>query len=175
MFAAVQTPNRQSPPASWHRAIGTTPIADTRPMPEPLDAQDTIVQGDRDEAIIAQDDPAGNRYLIVSGCVRTVKVMEDGRRQIGLFLFPGDLFGWEGLDEHDFAAEAVTPVTLCRYPRHNLEARADRDPDFGRRLRGISDCQLRAGREGLVLLLRKTPSERIASFLLEAAGCEAVH
>ncbi len=170
MLATVQTPNRQSPSASWHPAIGMTPHPDAPSMPELMDAQEMIVRGDRDEEIIAQGDLARYCYLIVSGCVRTVKLMEDGRRQIGEFLFPGDLFGWEALAEHDFAAEAVTPVTLRRYLRRNIEARADRDRDFARRLREIAAGRLRAGRERMVLLGRKTASERIASFLLEMAG-----
>ncbi len=170
MLATIQTMNRQSSPAIWHSASGMTPQPTNSPVPEPLDPQAMTVRADRDEEIVAQGDPAGYCYLVVSGCVRTVKLMEDGRRQIGEFLFSGDLFGWEALEEHDFAAEAVTPVTLRRYPRRNLEARADRDPDFARRLRKITAGQLRAGRERMVLLGRKTASERIASFLLEMAG-----
>ena len=34
---------------------------------------------------------------ICSGCVRTVKLLEDGRRLIGAFLWPGDLFGIDDL------------------------------------------------------------------------------
>jgi CRP/FNR family transcriptional regulator, nitrogen fixation regulation protein len=170
MIATVQTINRQSRSAILHGAGGMMLPPANSHVPEPLDPQAIIMRADRDEEIVAQGDPAGHCYLVASGCVRTVKLMEDGRRQIGEFLFPGDLFGWEALDEHDFAAEAVTPVMLHRYPRRNLEARADRDPDFARRLRGIAAGQLRAGREHLVLLGRKTASERIASFLLEMAG-----
>lgn len=170
MFATVQTMNRQSRPAIWHGASGMTPKPANSHVPEPLDPQAMTVRADRDEEIVAQGDPARYCYQVVSGCVRTVKLMEDGRRQVGEFLFPGDLFGWEALDEHDFAAEAVTPVTLRRYPRHSIEARADRDRDFARRLREITAGQLRAGRERMVLLGRKTASERIASFLVEMAG-----
>lgn len=170
MFATAQTLNRQSRPAIWHGASGMVLHPANSHVSEPLDPQATTVRADRDEEIVPQGDPAGHCYLVVSGCARTVKLMEDGRRQIGEFLFPGDLFGWEALDEHDFGVEAVTPVTLHRYPRRNLEARADRDPDFARRLREITAGQLRAGRERMVLLGRKTASERIASFLLEMAG-----
>jgi CRP-like cAMP-binding protein len=162
--------NPQSRPTIGHGAGGAKSRPASSQVPEPLDPQALTVRADRDEEIVAQGDPAGYCYLVVSGCVRTVKLMEDGRRQIGEFLFPGDLFGWEALDEHDFAAEAVTSVTLRRYPRRNLEARADRDRDFARRLRDIAAGQLRAGRERMVLLGRKTASERIASFLLEMAG-----
>jgi CRP-like cAMP-binding protein len=125
------------------------------------------VKVDRDEEIVAQDDPATYCYLVVSGCVRTTRLMEDGRRQVGEFLFAGDLLGWEVLDQHDFGAEAVTPVVLRRYPRRDLENLADQDPGVARRLREISARRLRAGREHMLLLGRKTASERIASFLLE--------
>jgi len=96
-------------------------------------------------------------------------LMEDGRRHVGEFLFPGDLFGWDVLDEHDFGAEAVTPATVRRYPRRSLEALADRDRTFAQQLRALTAGQLRASRERMVLLGRKTASERIASFLLEMA------
>ncbi len=137
---------------------------------EPLRALAVTLRMDRDEEIVAQGDPAGHCYLLLSGCARTVKLMEDGRRQVGEFLLPGELFGWEVLDEHDFGVEAVTPVTVLRYPRGALEALADRDRDVARTLRNLSADQIRAGRERLVLLGRKTAGERIASFLLEMAG-----
>ncbi|MCL2429844.1 MAG: helix-turn-helix domain-containing protein [Alphaproteobacteria bacterium] len=128
-----------------------------------------IVRADRDEEIVSQDDPATDCYLVVSGCIRTVQLMDDGRRQVGEFLFPGDIFGWEALDEHDFGAEAVIPTVLRRYPRRSLEAQADRDPGFARRLRRLTAGQMRAGLRRIVLLGRKTASERIASFVLEMA------
>jgi CRP/FNR family nitrogen fixation transcriptional regulator len=129
----------------------------------------TIISADRDEEIVAQDDPATHCYQVVSGCVRTVQLMEDGRRQVGEFLFAGDLFGCEALDTHDFGAEAVTPVTLRRYPRRDLDLLADQNRDVARGLREVTACRLRANWGHVVRLGRKTASERIASFLLEMA------
>ncbi len=166
MLATVGTIDQRSMPAMWLGASGSTPTA---AKPHVLEPQAITVRADRDEEIVAQGESAGYCYLVVSGCVRTVRLMEDGRRQVGEFLFPGDLFGWEALDEHDFAAEAVTPVTLRRYPRSSIEALADRDRDFARRLPELTARELRAGRERMVLLGRKTASERVASFLLEMA------
>lgn len=136
---------------------------------EPLKRQAITVRAGRGEEIVAQGQAAGYCYLVVSGCVRTINLMEDGRRQIGAFLHPGDLFGWETLDEHDFGAEAVTPATLRRYPRRSLEQIAELDRDFARGLRELAAAELRAGRQHIVLLGRKRASERIASFLLEMA------
>jgi CRP/FNR family transcriptional regulator, nitrogen fixation regulation protein len=125
-----------------------------------------ILLFDRDEAIVAQDEAAAYCYLVVSGCVRTVRLMRDGRRQVGEFLFAGDLLGWDCLGTHDFAAEAVCPVTARRFARHDLDRLADRD----RTLRDRLFNRLRSGRDHMVLLGRQTAPERIASFLLEMAA-----
>ena len=45
---------------------------------------------------------------VVSGSVRTYKILSDGRRQIGGFYLPGDIFGLEFADEHTLSAEAIT-------------------------------------------------------------------
>ena len=135
----------------------------------PLAAQSALIRAGRDKQIFGQGDPAKYCYLVLSGCVRSVSLIEDGRRQVSEFLLPGDLFGWEAADEYDFSAEAVTPVFLRRYRRSSLEALADSDRNLARTLRNLSARQLRVARERMVLLGRKTASERIASFLLEMA------
>jgi CRP-like cAMP-binding protein len=167
MLVTTQTVDQRSIPV-W-RGIGGPAAKGAPHILEPLAALAVIVRAGRDEEIVAQGDEAGYCYMVVSGCVRTVRLMEDGRRQIGEFLLAGDLFGWDALDQHDFGAEAVTPVVLRRYPRRSLDAFADRDQDFARRLRELTAGQLRTGRERMVLLGRKTASERIASFILEMA------
>ena len=58
-----------------------------------LDQFGTIVSVQHDRQIHGQGDQADFCYRILSGCVRTVRLMEDGRRQIGEFLMAGDLLG----------------------------------------------------------------------------------
>jgi len=159
-------------PASGHmpKADGGQARVARAQILEALEPRAATVVAERDEEIVAQEDTATYCYLVISGCVRTVRLMEDGRRHVGEFLFAGDLFGWEALDNHDFGAEAVTPVTLRRYARRDLERLADQDREVARRLHELSSLRLRSGREHMVLLSRKTASERIASFLLEMAA-----
>ena len=128
------------------------------------------IRAQRDAEIVAQGGRADHCYLVISGCLRTVTLMEDGRRQVGSFLMAGDLFGWEMTGDYDAAAEAVTPVVLRRIPISSLEVLAERDLNFARRLRQMSAHQLRAARERMVLLGRKTALERIATFLAEMAA-----
>ena len=49
----------------------------------------------RDEEIYAQDQEAELLYRVVRGVVRTSRLTVDGRRQVGDFYYPGDLFGLE--------------------------------------------------------------------------------
>ena len=48
-------------------------------------------------AVIVSDygeaEPADFIYKVVSGAVRMYKVLNDGRRQIGAFYLPDDIFG----------------------------------------------------------------------------------
>ena len=62
--------------------------------------------------IYGENEPADYLYKIVSGTVRTYKVLVDGRRQIGAFYLPGDIFGLETGDEHTFSAEAITDCKI---------------------------------------------------------------
>ena len=61
----------------------------------------------KDEEIFCQDEEADLTYLVVSGAVRTTRLLSDGRRQVGSFYYPGDLVGLETGDIHRFSAEAL--------------------------------------------------------------------
>ena len=49
----------------------------------------------KDEEIYGEDEPAEYVYQVISGAVRSYKLLTDGRRQIGAFHLPGDVFGLE--------------------------------------------------------------------------------
>src|SRR3981081_4662336 len=68
----------------------------------------------KDEEIYGEDEPAEYVYQVISGAVRSYKLLSDGRRQIGAFHLPGDVFGLESGTAHRLAAGAIieTPVTL---------------------------------------------------------------
>jgi CRP/FNR family nitrogen fixation transcriptional regulator len=129
----------------------------------------TTVSIQHDRTIHDQGDKADCCYRILSGCVRTVRLMEDGRRQVGEFLMAGDLLSFDAFETYDFAAEAVTDVVLRRYPRRMVDALAENNVSLTRRLRDMTAISLRLAHARLVLLGRKTASERIATFLLEMA------
>lgn len=127
----------------------------------------STVSVQREHEIHGQGGAAEYCWRILSGCVRTVKLMEDGRRQVAEFLFAGDMLGLDDIDTHDFAAEAVTDVALRRYPRRMVEALADSHVGLARRLRAMALANLRNAHDRMMMLGRKTAVEKIASFVLE--------
>jgi len=127
----------------------------------------TTVAVARDQEIHAEGDPAQFCYRVVSGCVRSVRLTEDGRRQVGEFHMPGDMFGLDDLATHEFSAEAVVDATLRRYPRRMVENLAESHAVLSRRLRELAFSSLRAAHGRMLLLGRGTAPERIAAFLLE--------
>jgi CRP/FNR family transcriptional regulator, nitrogen fixation regulation protein len=147
--------------------------AAVRSAPAPRDPLDlleqfgTTITIERDRQIHGQGDDADTCYRVLRGCVRVVNLLEDGRRQIGEFLLPGDLLGFDVFGTHDFAAEAVTEVVLRRYPRRMVEALAEKQLGLSRWLRDVVATNLRTAHARLLMLGRKTASERLAGFLLE--------
>ena len=61
----------------------------------------------RDEEIYGEAEEAKFIYKVVSGAVRSHKLLSDGRRQIGAFHLPGDVFGLESGGTHRLTAEAI--------------------------------------------------------------------
>ena len=74
--------------------------------------------------IFGEQEPADYIYQVVEGAVRTHKLLSDGRRQIGAFHLPGDVFGLENGDFHRFTAEAIGDTTVRLVKRQRLEREA---------------------------------------------------
>lgn len=102
---------------------------------------------------------------ITSGTARLFKLLADGRRQIIGFLVAGDIFGFTPDDVYTASAEAVDVVTLCRFPRSQLERMFTEFPGMERQLLRLVTHELTTAQDQMVLLGRKTAHERVASFL----------
>ena len=104
-----------------------------------LDQFGTIVSVQHDRQIHGQGDQADFCYRILSGCVRTVKLMEDGRRQIGEFLMAGDLLGFDALEVVKQSDAEAFAATLARYTVFYQDAGDDRVSAMRRRLARIAN------------------------------------
>ena len=63
----------------------------------------------RKERIFRKGRSARHIYKVEFGCIRTFTKLNDGRRLVIAFYFPGDYFGLEMQAKHNVSAEAITP------------------------------------------------------------------
>jgi len=118
------------------------------------------------EEIFGENEPADYAYKVTKGAVRTYKILSDGRRQIGGFYLPGDIFGLEIGEEHQFSAEAISHATVMVIRRSAVVALAERDCDAARELWTFTGRELHRVQEHMMLLV-KSAQQRVACFLLE--------
>jgi CRP/FNR family transcriptional regulator, nitrogen fixation regulation protein len=122
----------------------------------------------RNTEIYGENEPADYLYKVISGSVRTYKIFDDGRRQIGGFYFAGDVFGLELGEAHQFSSEAIDNCVVLVVKRSALIALADRSGDIARQLWSFTAGELQRVRAHMLLLI-KSAEERVACFLLEMA------
>lgn len=118
------------------------------------------------EILFAEGDAADSIYEVVRGMVRLYKLLPDGRRQITGFLSSGQLLGLAPAGLCVYTAEAITEITVCRYKRAAFERLIDEVPGFAKRLLAVTSHELEAAQDQMLLLGRKSATEKVASFLL---------
>jgi len=123
----------------------------------------------RNAEIYGENEPAEYFYKVVSGTVRTYRILADGRRQIAAFYLAGDMFGLETGENHASSAEAVCDVKVLLIKRSAIVAMAARDSEIARQLWTLTARELHRAQEHVMALV-KSAEERVAGFLLEMAS-----
>jgi len=126
----------------------------------------------RNVEVFGEGEPAEYIYKVVSGAVRSCKLLDDGRRQVTAFHMPGAVFGLEIGDEHRFSAEAITDTVILVVKRRTLLALAARDGDIARRLWTLTAQDLQRVQDHMLVLGCMNAKQRVATFLLQMATRE---
>jgi CRP/FNR family transcriptional regulator, nitrogen fixation regulation protein len=158
MFARVSSPSLEFP-----ALLGVTYLEDGSPIRVSMN-EFSYRKGCE---IFGEKEPADYVYQVVTGAVRSYKLLSDGRRQIGAFHLAGDIFGLEIGTDHRFTAEAIVDTTVRLMKRCSLERVADNDVVVARNLLTMTTSNLRHAEDHMLLLGRKTSLERVAAFLIE--------
>ncbi|HXQ84292.1 MAG TPA: helix-turn-helix domain-containing protein [Xanthobacteraceae bacterium] len=141
---------------------------DTEPLDQSMQLMGATMSYPRNTEIFGENEPSDYLYKVVSGSVRTYKILTDGRRQVGGFYLPGDIFGLEFADEHTLSAEAITDTKVLVVKRSTINALAGRDASIASELFALTGRELKRVQDRILLLV-KSAQERVASFLLEMA------
>jgi CRP-like cAMP-binding protein len=157
-----------SVPRISSRRARTEPSVGCRPQIGSLELMGTPMSFARNAEIYGENEPANYLYKVVTATVRTYKVLTDGRRQIGAFYFPGDVFGLETGEKHIFSADAISDARVLVVKRSTVTKLAVRDNGVARQLWTLTSDELDRAQNHIMLLI-KTAQERVAGFLLEMA------
>src|SRR5579864_5088681 len=166
--AAIRHPalSRRDAPVLADRPHGDAIAAE--PLHQAMQMMGATMSYPRNTEIFGDNEPADYLYKIVSGSVRTYKILSDGRRQVGDFYLPGDIFGLEFADEHTLSAEAIADTKVLVVKRSTINALAGRDASVASQLFTLTGRELKRVQDRILLLI-KSAQERVASFLLEMA------
>ncbi len=156
-------PTRAAPAMANRREV-----RETEPLDQSMQLMGAPMSYPRNSEIYGENEPADYLYKVVSGSVRTYKILSDGRRQVGGFYLPGDIFGLEFADEHTLSAEAITDTKVLVVKRGAINALAGRDASVASQLFTLTGRELKRVQDRILLLV-KSAQERVASFLLEMA------
>jgi CRP/FNR family transcriptional regulator len=118
------------------------------------------------QTLFREGDPATRVFTLTRGSLKLSKLLPDGRRHVVGFMYAGDFLGISVDDEHAFTAELIEDAQLCCFPRSRFDAFLADHPLMEHELYRMAAHELSAAQQQLVLLGRKTATERLASFLL---------
>lgn len=107
-------------------------------------------------------------YTVLHGWAFRYKMLDDGRRQILNFALPADMVGLQGMlmNEMEHSVEALTPLTLCVFPRSKLYELYSEFPNLAFDITWLAAREEQLVDEHLVSLGRRNALERTAYLLL---------
>ncbi len=117
--------------------------------------------------ILAQGTHSAHLFTLLSGSAFRYKMLEDGRRQILNYLFPGDLVGLQGsiMGEMDHSVEALSNVVLCVFQRDKLDTLYNNHPGLGFDITWLAAREERMLDDHLISVGRRSAVERAAYLL----------
>jgi len=128
-----------------------------------------LLRFERGAEIYAEGQEADHVYQVLSGTIRTCRLLPDGRRLIAQFALAGKIFGLDAIGRRRFSAEAVTDVVVMGFARRDLQAWLGQEPAAAQSWQTYTLETLAAAQDRFIILGRRTAGERVAAFLLDLA------
>jgi CRP/FNR family transcriptional regulator len=136
-----------------------------------LSAGESLIWEGEDSVLVAN---------VIEGVLKLSTGTQDGREQIVGVVYPSDFLGrpFGGTTNH--GVTALTDARVCVFSRKDFDAFARSHPELEHKLLQRTLGELDRTRRWMLLLGRKSASEKVASFLLELSErlepvtCEAV-
>lgn len=122
----------------------------------------------RGEHIFSIGDPIKSLYAVRSGSVKVYVPTETGEEQVHAFALPGEIVGFDAIedDHHTCAAVTLETTTLCELPYDRLEEICHAHQALDHELHRMFGKEISNEHALLQLLGKKSAEERLAAFLI---------
>ena len=104
-------------------------------------------------------------YSVAEGFVKSYRELPSGRRVVGAFLFPRDLFGLAQKGHYVNTAQTISPATLYKFPLNELVALLKQDGEMQFQFLLKVTHELREAQRRTILLGRRDAAGRVAMFV----------
>ena len=122
------------------------------------------------ESLIWEGDDSVLVANVIEGVLKLSTGTEDGREQIVGMVFPSDFIGRPFGATTGHGVTALTGAKVCVFNRRDFDAFAREHPALEHKLLQRTLDELDRTRRWMLLLGRKSASEKVASFLMEMAA-----
>ncbi len=157
-----------TPAAADHsRRLFPTSAEEAGTIASTMDLMGARMSYPRNVEVFGEGEPAEYIYKVISGAVRSCKMLDDGRRQVTAFHMPGEVFGLEIGSEHRFSVEAIIDTVILVVKRSAVLSLAARDSDTAHQLWTLTAQDLQRVQDHMLVLGCMNAKQRVASFLLE--------
>ncbi|AWL11958.1 Regulatory protein HlyX [Saliniradius amylolyticus] len=132
---------------------------------------DDIIQRKRpfqkNDTLFQSGDPLTNLYAVRTGTFKTYTVTPDGEEQIIGFHLPGDVVGFDAIQNsaHRSTAMALETAMVCEIPYSTLENLSGDLPRLRQQVMRMMSQEIFADQEMFLLLNKRTATQRLAFFL----------
>lgn len=114
--------------------------------------------------LFIQSDLPTFTYQVASGAFRLYRILQNGRRQILGFKYPGDFILGEA--SRRFNVQAISMATVRVFPRTVLDALANESNAFVHRLNEIANSELSSLYDQVSIVGTSDPEASVVAFLL---------
>ena len=125
------------------------------------------LSADPGATIFSEGSNSAHIYTILDGAAFRFKILEDGRRQILNYVFPGDMVGLQSflMGEMQYSVESLSNLRLCVFERGRMMSLFEKHPSLAYDVTWLAAREERMLDENLLSVGRRTALERIAYFI----------
>jgi CRP/FNR family transcriptional regulator, anaerobic regulatory protein len=143
---------------------------------EDMEKLDHVIKGSRpiqkNKHIFRGDDTFQAFYAVRSGSVKVYTLNESGEEQIIGFYFPGEILGFDAVEEHKHACSAVAleTTTVCSIPYDKLNEVSSEIPNLQDQVFRLMSREITKENKLLLTISKRSAEERIATFLISLSS-----